>query len=303
MSLPLKGVRVLAVEHFLSGPYGTMLFGDWGAEIIRIERPGTGDAMRHTVQAREDGETIPLTWLIRNRNKKSITLELKTQKGKEIFLGLVKQADVVWENLAPGTMEKMGLGYEVLRKANNRIIYATVTGFGHKDVLPSPFSERPALDYIAQAMSGLMWAPSYGTKPMWLGISLTDQVPGVMAAMGVLLALYQRQQTGEGQRLDISMYDVGAMLAERPLGMQAGLGSTPSNESESTNQLGPFTAKDGWVAVGVVNNATWPAFCKMAGSRPGRPARGWRCRGAHPWIGSTASCAAGRTSRRPGTRW
>lgn len=260
MSRPLEGIRVIAIEHFVAGPIGSMLLADWGAEVIRIERPNAGDPFRKMFQSGSDGKSIPVNFLIRNRNKKGVTLELKSDRGRELFLDLVRTADVVWENLAPDAMSKMNLGYAELRQANNRLIYASLSGFGHDDVLPGPYTERPAYDVVTQAMSGLMWLPSLGERPTWLGLPLTDLVPGIIAAAGVLLALRKRDQTGEGQRVDIALYDVAALLNERMVGLQAALGRTPSSE-----QLGVFKALDGYIAIGLIEAATWPLFFETIG--------------------------------------
>jgi len=268
-TLPLDGVRVLATEHFLSGPMGSMLLADWGAEVIRIERRGKGEAWRDVNVTRDDenATVAPLGFLTRNRNKKSITLDLSSPRGRDIYLGMVEKADVVLENLAPDAMRKLHLDYQNLRKVNPAIIYATVSGFGHDDVRPSEYTSRPAFDFVTQAMSGLMWLPSFGKQPNWLGFTLTDLVPGIMLATGVLLALRQRDRTGEGQRVDISMYDVAALLNEKNLSLQAAVGRTPSSphDLQLTNQLGLFRATDGYVAIGVVSDALWPSFCTLIG--------------------------------------
>ena len=263
MPLPLKGIRVLAIEHFVAGPVGTMLLGDWGAEIIRIERPGTGDVWRNVNIAQSDGKQVPLSFLTRNRNKKCITLDMKSARGKALFLDLVKKSDVVWENMAPEVMTSLQLDYDVLLQANPAIVYVSISGFGHSDLFPSPYSKRPAFDFITQAMSGLMWLPSFGESPSWLGFALTDIVPGIMATSGMMLALRERDRTGKGQRVDISMYDVAALLNEKNLALQAAVGRTPRSQHDlqNTNQLGIFKASDGYVAIGVVSDAAWKALC------------------------------------------
>ncbi|MCC6197859.1 MAG: CoA transferase, partial [Burkholderiales bacterium] len=157
--LPLAGVRVLAVENFLAGPFATMWLGDAGADVVKIEEPKTGDQARSSSPVRTDegGRSHGLTFLRANRNKRSVTLDLKTDDGKAIFRQLAAKADIVLENLRPGVMDGLGLGWSALREANPRLIYVAVSGFGHRDVKPSPYTDNPAFDIIGQAMSGLMY--------------------------------------------------------------------------------------------------------------------------------------------------
>ena len=262
--LPLQGIRVLTIEHFVSGPIGTMLLGDWGAEVIRIEKPGAGDVWRNVNIQQSDGQQLPLSFLTRNRNKKCITLDMKSPQGRALFLELVKKSDVVWENMAPHVMKAMQLDYDVLREANPAIVYVSVSGFGHDDLLPSPYSERPAFDFITQAMSGLMLLPSFGQSAAWLGFALTDIVPGIMATSGLLLALRERDRTGKAQRVDISMYDVAAFLNEKNLALQSAVGRTPNSQHDlqNTNQVGTFKTSDGYVAVGIISDSSWKLLCR-----------------------------------------
>lgn len=264
---PLAGVRVLALEHFVAGPLGSMMLGDWGAEVIRIERPGKGDVWRYVNIRQADGQDVPLSFITRNRNKKGLTLDMKSERGRALFLELVKQADVVWENLAPDALPNMGLDYATLRAANPKIVYVSVSGFGHDDVFPSHFKDRPAFDFITQAMSGLMWLPSFGQAPSWLGFPVTDLVPGMMAITGMLLALRERDRTGEAQRVDLAMYDVGLVLNEKNLALQAAVGRTPNSQHDlqNTNQLGVYRTTDGYVAIGVLSDAAWQGLAREMG--------------------------------------
>lgn len=262
---PLKGVRIIALEHFVAGPYGSMLLADWGAEVIRIERPGVGEAMRNPVFTNQQGQLVPLVYMICNRNKKCITLNMKSEEGRKVFADLVKDADIVWENQAPDALGRMGFDFESLKKINPRIIYTSISGFGHDDLFPGPLADRPALDFIAQAMSGLMWGPTFGQHPMWLGLPITDTVTGIFAAMGVMGALRERDRTGEAQRVDISLYDVSAVLNEKNIAFHSITGRKPNGMSEMTNQLGVIQASDGFLVIGVVNNAAWPGFCELLG--------------------------------------
>ena len=207
MSQPLKGIRVLDLTHVLAGPFCTQILGDLGAEVIKIERPGVGDPTRrmppHTMKDQS------LYFMSLNRNKKSLTLDLKAPEGKEIFYGLTRKADVVMNNFTPGTMEKLGLGYEDLKKINPKIVWASVTGYGQT----GPYRERPSYDIIVQAMGGAMsYTGEPGKAPVRCGIPIGDLGGAVFAVIGILSALVSRYMTGEGRMVDISMLDVQLAL-------------------------------------------------------------------------------------------
>jgi len=207
MSRPLEGIRVLDLTHVLAGPFCTQILGDLGAEVIKIERPGVGDPTRrmppHTMKDQS------LYFMSLNRNKKSLTLDLKAPEGKEIFYGLTRKADVVMNNFTPGTMEKLGLGYEDLKKINPKIVWASVTGYGQT----GPYRERPSYDIIVQAMGGAMSYTGEPDKPpVRCGIPIGDLGGAVFAVIGILSALVSRSMTGEGRMVDISMLDVQLAL-------------------------------------------------------------------------------------------
>jgi CoA:oxalate CoA-transferase len=207
MSQPLEGVRVLDLTHVMAGPFCTQTLGDLGAEVIKIERPGEGDPTRwmppYTIKDQS------LYFMALNRNKKSLTLNLKAPEGKDIFYELTRKADVVMNNFTPGTMEKMGLGYEDLRKINPRIVWASVTGYGQT----GPYRERPSYDIIVQAMGGAMsYTGEPGRPPVRCGIPIGDLGGAVFAVIGILAALVSRSVTGEGRMVDISMLDVQIAL-------------------------------------------------------------------------------------------
>ena len=207
MSQPLEGIRVLDLTHVLAGPFCTQILGDLGAEVIKIERPGVGDPTRgmppHT---RKDQS---LYFMALNRNKKSLTLDLKAPEGKEIFYQLTRKADVVMNNFTPGTMEKLGLGYGDLKKINPQIVWASVTGYGQT----GPYRERPSYDIIVQAMGGAMsYTGEPGKPPVRCGIPIGDLGGAVYAVIGILSALVSRSMTGEGRMVDISMLDVQIAL-------------------------------------------------------------------------------------------
>jgi crotonobetainyl-CoA:carnitine CoA-transferase CaiB-like acyl-CoA transferase len=198
----LKGVRILDLSQYIAGPYGTLLLGDLGAEIIKIENPEGGDLSRNLRQYTHKDESA--YYLSFNRNKKSLTLNFRNPKATEIFYELAKVSDVVYDNFRSGMLEKFQIDYESLKKINPRIISCSVTGFGSD----SPYKDRPALDLLIQAYSGVMsFTGEPGRPPVRLGIPMGDLNGAMFAVMAVLGALYFRQVTGKGQRLDIGMLD------------------------------------------------------------------------------------------------
>jgi crotonobetainyl-CoA:carnitine CoA-transferase CaiB-like acyl-CoA transferase len=203
----LNGVRILDLSQIMAGPFGTMLLADLGAEVIKIENPQGGDLSRATVHYTHKGESA--YYLSFNRNKKSMTLNLRDEKAREIFYELVKTSDVVYDNFRSGTLEKLKIDYQSLKKVNPKIISCSVTGFGSN----SPYKDRPALDLLIQAMGGVMsFTGEPGRPPVRLGYPMGDLGGGIFAALAVLGALYYRQVTGEGQCLDIAMLDAQISL-------------------------------------------------------------------------------------------
>jgi len=194
----LEGVRVLDLSQFISGPWGSKFLADQGAEVIKVEPPGMGEALRMFVFF--DKQIGPLFTII-NRNKKSITLNLRVSEGQEILKELVKHSDVLLENFTPGTMEKWGIGYEILRKINPRLIYAAISGFGQT----GPLRNRTAFDIIAQATSGVAHAMNIEGPPR---IPIADYSAGHLIALGIVEALYWREKSGKGQFIDLSMQDM-----------------------------------------------------------------------------------------------
>ena len=207
MSQPLEGIRVLDLTHVLAGPFCTQILGDLGAEVIKIERPGEGDPTRRMPPHTTGDQS--LYFMALNRNKKSLTLDLKALEGREIFYALTRKADVVMNNFTPGTMERMGLGYEDLKKINSKIVWASVTGYGQT----GPYKGRPSYDIIVQAMGGAMsYTGEPGKPPVRCGIPIGDLGGAVYAVIGILSALVSRSMTGEGRMVDISMLDVQIAL-------------------------------------------------------------------------------------------
>jgi crotonobetainyl-CoA:carnitine CoA-transferase CaiB-like acyl-CoA transferase len=231
----------------LAGPFGSRFLGDLGAEVIKIEPPGSGDMTRKFAGPSFKGESG--YFIAINRNKKSVTINLRIEKGKEIFKKLVEKSDVVFENFRPGTTKKMGLDYDVLKKINPRIIYCALTGFGQT----GPYRERPAFDYIIQAVGGVMSVVGEpGRPPVHTGFPIADLSGGVFATLGIIAALYAREKTGVGQFIDLSMLDIiislWAFMGQFYL--LAGDIPGPVGSGHVTNvPLGAYKAKDGYLVI------------------------------------------------------
>ena len=182
---PLTGVRVIGLEQYMSAPYCTMLLADAGAEVVKIERPGRGDPRRSIppYAVNEEGQRVAGGFIGYNRNKKSLALNLREEEGRQIFRDLVRISDVVVENLRPGAMDKLGLGYEPLKAINSRLIYAAISGFGRLEGYTGPYSERPAFDIVAEAMSGMMNLVGFADRPpSWTIYGLADVYSGMVTA-------------------------------------------------------------------------------------------------------------------------
>lgn len=267
LARPLEGIRVLTIENFVAGPFCSMWLADAGAEVIKIEEPGKGDLSRTTSPTRPDETGTPcgLSFLRTNRNKKSVTLDLKNPEGKSIFTGLARQADIVIENLRPGVMNRLGLGYEVLAQENPGLVYVAISGFGQSGPLQSPFMDRPAFDIVAQALSGLMYRPERtGDRPVYLGFSLGDLQAGIVAAYGAMLALIQRGRNGKGQLVDISLYDASMVMNEISIAIYSVFQQTPPPGLHAvTAPFGTYATQDGHVVIAVLGDHIWHRFCDV----------------------------------------
>lgn len=263
---PLDGVRVLSFEIQVAGPYCTMMLADQGAKVIKVEQPQSGDTARAgaPLVKNEQGERQSGYFLRFNRNKRSLTLNLKSEAGRQIFCDLAKQSDVVVENFRPGLLDEMGLGYAELAQLNPGLVYASISGFGTLSSHQGPYSKRPAYDIVAQAMGGLMNTCGQADgPPTWLGVALGDIVSGMQAAYAIMLALYERTRTGRGQYLDISMYDTIIGLAERSITAYSLTEHILERGRESyMAPWGPFQCQDGWIALIVATERDWSRFCK-----------------------------------------
>ena len=262
MAGPLAGVRVLDLSQLLFGPFATMLLRDLGAEVIKVERPEVGDIARGSGPVVRG---IGTYFLSLNRGKKSITLDLKSSKGTEIFCALVEKADILVENFSVGTMEKLGLGYGNLKRRNPRIIYAAGSGFGQT----GPYAHRPALDVTVQAIGGIMSVTGIdGGPPMRPGASYGDISAALFLCTAVLAALHERNESGKGQFIDVGMLDCQVAVQENAFARYLNTGDVPVALGTRHPDFTPFQVfktKDGYVAVAVKGgvNDQWPLFCAL----------------------------------------
>ncbi len=264
MSGPLEGIRVLDLTWVLAGPFASMILCDLGADVIKVERLPYGDAARTTGPI-VNGESCYFFSI--NRGKKSACLDLKAERGKKLFLRLVDLSDVVMENFTPGTMDKLGLGYDVLQKRNPRLIYASTSGFGQT----GPDRLRPALDIVVQGMGGVMSITGEPDgPPVRPGVSLGDIAAGLYTAIGVLAALQERERSGHGQMIDIAMLDCQIAILENAFIRYFATGELPKPIGSRHPIATPFQAfptKDGWIVLalswGVENQ--WELFCATIG--------------------------------------
>jgi CoA:oxalate CoA-transferase len=262
MPKPLENVKILELSRVLAGPYCTMLLRELGAEIIKVEIPGRGDDARYYGPFKENKSVY---FISINRGKECISLNLKSEKGKQIVLDLVKKVDVVTENFRPGTMEKLGLGYDTLKRVNPRIIYASTSGFGHT----GPDAKRPAYDMLVQAMGGMISITGWPDKPPTrVGMSIGDIGAALYTAIGINAALYHREVTGEGQKVDVAMLDCQVALLENAVVRYQVDGIPPGPKGNRHPTITPFQAfkaKDEYIAIPAGNDAMWKTFCQAIG--------------------------------------
>ena len=264
MSGPLRGIRVLDLTWVLAGPFASMILGDLGAEVIKVERPPYGDVARTTGPI-VNGESCYFFSI--NRGKKSVCLDLKAERGRELFLRLAGLSDVLMENFTPGTMDKLGLGYDVLQKHNPRLIYSATSGFGQT----GPERLRPALDIVVQGMGGVMSITGEPDgPPLRPGLSLGDIAAGLYTTIGVLAALHERERSGQGQMIDIAMLDCQVAILENAFIRYFATGELPKPIGSRHPLATPFQAfptSDGWIVLalswGVENQ--WELFCATIG--------------------------------------
>lgn len=262
MNMALEDVLVLDLGQIYNGPYCSMLLAFQGAKVIKIESPA-GEVLRTRKRARDDKE--PHEFLMLNSNKLGITLDLKSEQGKTFFTEMVRKADVLVENFAPGVMDRLGLGYEILKEVNPRLIYATGTGYG----LDGPYSELPAMDLTVQAMGGVMATTGYPDgPPLKAGPAFGDFSGGVHLFGGIVTALYHRERTGKGQRVEVSMHDAIYPTLASPLGgyydrpgeIPARTGNRHSGLAQCPYNVYP--ASDGYVAIFCMAERHWRSLAK-----------------------------------------
>src|SRR5919106_2427393 len=263
---PLADVKILDLTWVLSGPYASMVLCDLGADVIKVERPPYGDVARTTGPFIGPGRESSYFFSI-NRGKRSTLLHLRRPEGKELFLRLVEKVDVVMENFTPGTMDRLGLGYNVLSARNPRIIYAATSGFGQT----GPDRDKPALDIVVQGMGGVMSITGEpGRGPVRPGLSLGDIAAGLYTAIGVLAALHERERSGLGQMLDVSMLDCQIAVLENAFARYSATGEAPKaigTRHPSSTPFQAFPTKDGYIviALGFGLENVWGMFCSLIG--------------------------------------
>jgi crotonobetainyl-CoA:carnitine CoA-transferase CaiB-like acyl-CoA transferase len=256
--LPLQGLRVIDFTRVLAGPLCTMLLGDMGAEVIKIEDPRHGDDTRAWAPFVDGWSTY---YLSVNRNKKSAAIDLKSEDGRALLEDLIRTSDVLIENFRPGTLERLGFGPDRVRTLNERIIYCSISGYG----ATGPRRDEAGYDMVIQGESGLMDVTGFpGTGPTKVGVAITDCLAALYAVQGILLAVISRQQTGKGQYLDIALLDSAVSVLGLPAGIVAATGESPGrlgNDHPSLAPYGPYPAADGQVIVAVANPRLWSRFC------------------------------------------
>ena len=263
MQKPLSGIKVVDLGRFIAGPYCTMKLGDMGAEVIKVETPGRGDDSRALGPPFLEGEAA--YYLSFNRNKKSITLNLREEKGKEILRRLISEADVLVENFRIGVTEQMGLTYKDVKKIKEDIIYCSITGYGHN----SPYREKPSFDVMIQGEAGLMSVTGFPDgPPQRVGVAIADILGGFHAVEGILLALLVRHKTGHGQFVDVSLMDSIIAILTYQAGNFLATGDVPQRVGNRHPMITPyesFETSDGYVIFAVGNQRLWENFIKVLG--------------------------------------
>lgn len=253
---PLDGIKVIEFAHIMAGPVTGLMLADMGADVVKVEKVPGGDDTRRSVPPEIGGESA--AFLMMNRNKRGIALDLKTDGGKNVARRLIASADVVTENYRKGTMDRLGIGYDAVKESNPGVIYAELSGFGRS----GPYAERAGFDLIAQSMSGLMSVTGTGPgeAPMKCGAPLTDITAGILAAMGILGAYVHRLKTGVGQRVDTSLFEAGVVHTywQSAIALATGVSPVPMGSAHPLNApYQAFETADGWITVGAANQANW----------------------------------------------
>jgi CoA:oxalate CoA-transferase len=264
---PFAGLLVLDLTRVLAGPYAALMLGELGARIIKIEPPVKGDDSRHIgpFVKTKTGKVKSGYFMSVNRGKESIALDLKAEADRKIFEALLSRADVLIENYRGGTMEKLGYGYDALKDKHPRLIYAAVSGFGHT----GPYSKRPAYDMVVQAMGGVMSLTGHpGGPPTRVGTSTGDLTAALFATIGITTALYDREKTGRGQKVDVAMLDSQVAVLENAISRYVATGEVPGKLGSRHPSIAPFAAfatKDGHIAIAAGNDDIWTRVCRVMG--------------------------------------
>jgi crotonobetainyl-CoA:carnitine CoA-transferase CaiB-like acyl-CoA transferase len=262
---PLEGLKVIDLSHIMAGPACSMLLADMGADVIKVEKMPGGDDARRAVPPTIADESA--AFLIMNRNKRGIALDLKTEAGRGVLTRLLKDADVLIENYRRGTMEKMGFGYDALHALNPKLIYCSISGFGRT----GPYADRGGFDLVAQGMSGLMSITGErpGCPPMKVGAPVTDITAGILACVGILAALHARESTGQGQMVDTSLFEAGITHTFWHSAICFATGHAPGPMGTAHPLNAPyqaFPASDGWITVGAANQENWLRLLEALGA-------------------------------------
>jgi crotonobetainyl-CoA:carnitine CoA-transferase CaiB-like acyl-CoA transferase len=262
MTSALERLKVVDLSSHLSGPYCAMVLADHGADVVKVERPGSGDDARK-MPPFVGGESAP--FMIWNRNKRSVVIDLKTEAGKGQLLGLIDGADVLIENFRPGTLERLGLGWDTLSARNPRLIYAAISGFGQT----GPYRDRGGFDLVTQGMSGLMsvCGPKDG-PPHRMPIAISDVAAGMHLAIGILCALQARQRTGRGQLVETSLLESALSFGVYEAAHVAATGTTPPRLGQAHRGSSPyqvFPTADGWITLGAAQDNFWLRLCDLLG--------------------------------------
>lgn len=262
---PLAGVTVLDMCRYVAGPYCTMLLADHGANVVKVEPIGGEDTRAIPPRLGHVDGGVSIYFARFARNKTSICIDLKSERGREVFADLVAHADVLVENFRAGVLEKLGFGTQRLLDINERLIYCSISGFGHA---PAPYRDRPAFAPVVEAMGGAVrFNPPDNEPPLTLGISLGDMFPGALSVAAIALALMERERTGRGRHIDMAMYDSVLSLNERAICFTAMLGvdTTPGMPALTSTPSGIFKVSDGHICMSVVGEKIWKRFCEAIG--------------------------------------
>ena len=263
-SQALAGMRVIDLTQVMAGPFCTMMLGDLGADVIKVEPPGGGDQTRHSWGRSGKGTDGPAFFAL-NRNKRSVVLDLRSAEGRDKFYSLISDADVVIENYRPGVAGRLGIDYDTLRELNPGLIYASISGFGQT----GPYSERPGYDLIAQGMSGVISVTGQpGGPPAKAGLPVADLGAGMFCLYGILGAYVYKQKTGEGQRLETSLFESALALSVWEATEYWASGNVPRPTGTAHRMSAPYQAfrtNDGWMTIGANNQRLWGILCKSLG--------------------------------------